>query len=55
MSVVLRTMKLQKNDFYFYPQAFGHERVAVLDGGLKKWEAEGLETETGAAATPEVS
>lgn len=27
----------------------------MLDGGLAKWEAEGLETETGEASTPEVS
>jgi thiosulfate/3-mercaptopyruvate sulfurtransferase len=28
-------------------RAFGHERVAVLDGGSKKWMAEGRPTETG--------
>lgn len=31
---------------------FGHEQVAVLDGGLPKWRAEGRATEAGAAATP---
>ena len=28
-------------------RAFGHDRVAVLDGGLAKWRAEGRELETG--------
>lgn len=28
-------------------RAFGHERVAVLDGGIKKWKAEGRALETG--------
>lgn len=33
---------------------FGHDRTAVLDGGLPKWRAEGLKTATGApsVATP---
>ena len=31
-------------------RAMGHEDVAVLDGGLKKWKAEGRELEDGAAA-----
>lgn len=34
-------------------RAFGHDRVAVMDGGIKKWEAEGLELETGEANKPE--
>jgi thiosulfate/3-mercaptopyruvate sulfurtransferase len=29
-------------------RAFGHDRVAVLDGGSKKWKAEGRVMETGA-------
>lgn len=29
-------------------RAFGHDRVAVLDGGSKKWKAEGRAMETGA-------
>jgi len=29
-------------------RAFGHDRVAVLDGGLKKWKAEGRSLATGA-------
>ena len=33
-------------------RAFGHERVAVLDGGLPKWQREGRPTETG-TPTPE--
>lgn len=32
-------------------RAFGHDRVAVLDGGLRKWRAEGRPVESG-AATP---
>jgi thiosulfate/3-mercaptopyruvate sulfurtransferase len=31
-------------------RVFGHERVAVLDGGLQKWQAEGRPVESGAAA-----
>lgn len=31
-------------------RAFGHDAVAVLDGGLKKWRAEGRPVESGAAA-----
>ena len=31
---------------------FGHERSAVLDGGLPKWRREGRALEQGAAATP---
>jgi thiosulfate/3-mercaptopyruvate sulfurtransferase len=31
-------------------RAFGHERVAVLDGGFRKWRAEGRAVESGAAA-----
>jgi thiosulfate/3-mercaptopyruvate sulfurtransferase len=31
-------------------RAFGHDRVAVLDGGLRKWRAEGRPIESGAAA-----
>jgi len=31
-------------------RAFGHDRVAVLDGGLRKWRAEGRPVESGAAA-----
>src|SRR5712692_3495676 len=31
-------------------RAFGHDRVAVLDGGLKKWKAEGRPVESGAPA-----
>ena len=34
-------------------RAFGHDRVAVLDGGLKKWRAENRPLATG-AATPAV-
>jgi len=30
-------------------RAMGHNRVAVLDGGLRKWQAEGRAVETGAA------
>jgi thiosulfate/3-mercaptopyruvate sulfurtransferase len=29
-------------------RAFGHDRVAVLDGGLRKWRAEGRPVESGA-------
>ena len=31
-------------------RAFGHDRVAVLDGGLAAWQAAGLPLETGTAA-----
>ncbi|MBC9208601.1 sulfurtransferase [Roseomonas aerophila] len=31
---------------------FGHERVAVLDGGLPKWRAEGGDTASGPAPAP---
>lgn len=31
---------------------WGHDDVAVLDGGLVRWRAEGREMETGRAATP---
>lgn len=31
---------------------FGHERVAVLDGGLPKWQATGGDVATGAAPAP---
>jgi thiosulfate/3-mercaptopyruvate sulfurtransferase len=31
---------------------FGHRDVRVLDGGLKKWQAEGRAVESGAAAKP---
>ena len=33
-------------------RAFGHDAVAVLDGGLKKWRAEGRPLERGAASPP---
>ena len=39
---------------HFFLQVFGHDRVSVLDGGLKKWEAEGLETESGEGSNVEV-
>ena len=32
---------------------FGHDRVAVLDGGLPKWQADGHRTESGPQAPPE--
>jgi thiosulfate/3-mercaptopyruvate sulfurtransferase len=32
-------------------RAFGHDRVAVLDGGLRTWHAEGRPVESGAPAT----
>ena len=31
---------------------FGHDNVAVLDGGLPKWQAEGLRVEAGEPAVP---
>jgi thiosulfate/3-mercaptopyruvate sulfurtransferase len=31
-------------------RAFGHDAIAVLDGGLRKWRAEGRPVESGAAA-----
>jgi thiosulfate/3-mercaptopyruvate sulfurtransferase len=33
-------------------RVFGHDAVAVLDGGLKKWRAEGRAVERGRAALP---
>lgn len=33
-------------------RAFGHDKVAVLNGGFQKWQAEGRPTETGAAHAP---
>jgi thiosulfate/3-mercaptopyruvate sulfurtransferase len=30
-------------------RSFGHEKSSVLDGGLPRWEMEGLPTETGPA------
>ncbi len=33
-------------------RVFGHDRVAVLDGGLPKWRAENRPLETGAPALP---
>ena len=34
-------------------RSFGHEQSSVLDGGLPRWESEGLPTESGpVAATP---
>ena len=32
--------------FWWMLRAFGHDRVAVLNGGLKKWQAEGRALET---------
>lgn len=34
-------------------RVFGHDRVAVLDGGLPKWVAEGRPVESGEPAAPE--
>ena len=34
-------------------RSFGHDRVAVLDGGLTKWKAEGREIDTGHIELPE--
>lgn len=36
-------------------RVFGHDNVAVLDGGLPAWEAAGGETETGEAAEAHAS
>src|SRR5689334_19589482 len=36
-------------------QSFGHSNVRVLNGGLKKWIAEGRKVESGAAATPKAA
>ena len=33
-------------------RVFGHQRVAVLDGGFQKWQREGREVETGPASAP---
>ena len=33
-------------------RAFGHERVAILDGGLPAWQGRGLPLETGAVTPP---
>jgi thiosulfate/3-mercaptopyruvate sulfurtransferase len=33
-------------------RAFGHDRVAVLDGGLRAWKAEGRPLEAGASTPP---
>src|SRR5262245_16857076 len=33
-------------------RVFGHDRVAVLDGGFPKWKAEGRPVESGAVAPP---
>lgn len=35
---------------WFMLRAFGHERVAVLDGGLRRWMLDGRVIETGAVA-----
>src|SRR6478736_10259411 len=35
--------------------SFGHSNVRVLNGGLKKWIAEGRKVESGAAATPKAA
>lgn len=35
---------------WFMLRAFGHDRVAVLDGGLRKWVSEGRALESGEAA-----
>jgi thiosulfate/3-mercaptopyruvate sulfurtransferase len=37
---------------FFTLDAFGHQRVAVLDGGLRAWRAANQPLETGAAAPP---
>ncbi|KAI9512669.1 Rhodanese-like domain-containing protein [Russula earlei] len=34
----------------FMFRSFGHEKSSVLDGGLPRWETEGLPTETGAVS-----
>lgn len=36
-------------------RAFGHEKVSLLDGGLIKWKADGLPTETSAPTVPDVT
>jgi thiosulfate/3-mercaptopyruvate sulfurtransferase len=36
--------------FWWLLRAMGHSRVAVLDGGMAAWVAQGLPTETGAPA-----
>lgn len=36
-------------------RAYGHERVYLLDGGLKKWQAEGRPLESGLVARPPAS
>lgn len=28
-------------------QSFGHDKASILDGGLPRWESEGLPIETG--------
>lgn len=33
-------------------RAFGHDNVAILDGGFQKWQSEGRPVSTGAAAYP---